>query len=209
MQPEGRIYLPSSGKVFHFENPEDPEVYELEDIALGLSRQNRYVGQTMRHLKTITVAEHSVLVAFLTDILTQHYPQNERSEIILQAFMHDAPEAYITDLPRPLKQVLPDYIAYEKRVWKGITQKFKIVEPLFNEVLRADRHACYLETQCFVHPNSRGFYDNCRDPELHDLHALPEFRSVVLPHSISPEHFVDGFAYIKEHGTVFSRGGKD
>lgn len=206
MNPTGRIYL-TSGKVFNYATPENPEMYDVHDIALGLSRQNRYAGHTI--LGPLTVAEHSLHVAMLTDILTYTYPQEERAEIIYQALMHDATEAYIGDVTRNLKLVLPQLRDYEKRVWKGICRRFKIVEPLFPEVKRVDRHAAYLETKKRVYTNPalqerETWYDGDRDVELAELLALPKFANALpsLYDRYSADNFLQGHEYLKQHGHI-------
>jgi hypothetical protein len=73
--------------------PLDPraEEVELEDIAHALSNQCRYSGHTRTFY---SVAEHSVRVMRLC---------GPDRIIMAAALMHDAAEAYLVDLPRPLK----------------------------------------------------------------------------------------------------------
>lgn len=69
-----------------------PEQICIEDIAHALARICRYTGHTDEHY---SVAQHSVLVA-------EHVPEDIR----LAALLHDAAEAYVQDVSRPLKQAL-------------------------------------------------------------------------------------------------------
>src|ERR1700734_2059257 len=77
-----------SGAWFDFAAPHSSR-FTIEDIAHGLANICRYSGQCNRFY---SVAEHSVLV----------------SEIAvgfeLEALMHDAAEAFLGDITRPLKQ---------------------------------------------------------------------------------------------------------
>lgn len=69
-----------------------PADIDIEDIATGLSRECRYGKQTQRFY---SVAEHSLIVSTL---VAQIEPRFE-----LEALLHDCDEAYLPDMPRPLK----------------------------------------------------------------------------------------------------------
>jgi hypothetical protein len=77
-------------------NPLDPDPGEIEigDIARALSNQCRF-GGNCRHY--FSVAQHSCLVA---DLVVEH---GGDAETELWALLHDASEAYLVDLPHPLK----------------------------------------------------------------------------------------------------------
>jgi len=106
--------------------PVDPRADEIciEDIAHALSMICRYCG----HVRTFySVAQHSVLVARSAS------PENK-----LWALMHDASEAYIVDVPRPLKPSLPGYREIESRVMAAVCERFGMspIEP--PEIKRID-----------------------------------------------------------------------
>jgi uncharacterized protein len=67
---------------------------DIEDIARSLSNQCRFGGHCRRFY---SVAQHSCLVADLV--------RDEGGDATagLSALLHDAPEAYLSDLPHPLK----------------------------------------------------------------------------------------------------------
>jgi 5'-deoxynucleotidase YfbR-like HD superfamily hydrolase len=52
--------------------------------------------------------------------------------------MHDAAEAFLGDITRPLKQMLPDYKRIEAEVERAIFSRFGIQYPLPREVKQAD-----------------------------------------------------------------------
>src|SRR6266403_91014 len=83
-----------TGIKFHPFNPHPVEIC-LEDIARGLSKICRFTGQIDPFY---SVAEHSVEVMHLV-------PQ----ELKLAALLHDASEAYLSDLSRPFKLGLTEY----------------------------------------------------------------------------------------------------
>lgn len=93
--------------------PLDPRAEEVHvyDIASSLSKQCRYNGHTRFFY---SVAEHSVLMA---DWL---YAQHGCPLLAYQALMHDAPEAYIGDMVRPLKRNMPAFVAAELPLWQAI-----------------------------------------------------------------------------------------
>ena len=88
----------------------EPRDVHIEDIAHSLSMQCRYNGHCLRFY---SVAEHSVLIARAA--LPQHK---------LYALLHDAAEAYLTDVPRPLKPWLVDYYAMEANADNAIMRRF-------------------------------------------------------------------------------------
>lgn len=98
-----------------------PEDIKLEDIARALSMQCRYAGHVARFY---SVAEHSVRVSRLV---------GERGGTLgeqLWGLLHDASEAYIVDIPRPLK-VQPEFAGYreaEKVMQRAICQAFGLPE---------------------------------------------------------------------------------
>jgi 5'-deoxynucleotidase YfbR-like HD superfamily hydrolase len=81
----------------------------LSDIATGLSNQCRYSGQLDEFY---SVAQHSV---FVMEQVWRNLPQDldetERRFLLLQAILHDASEAYLVDIPTPIKKT-PEMAAY-------------------------------------------------------------------------------------------------
>lgn len=115
----GRKYWPMS--------PRPHEVY-IEDIAHSLSLQCRYAGHC---IKFLSVAEHSVLIA-------RHLAAKHAPEVALAGLLHDAPEAYCVDIPRPLKPYLTNYRAIEQDKWLAIAARFGLSKELPREVHDAD-----------------------------------------------------------------------
>lgn len=115
-----------SGAHFDFANPRENDI-SIEDIALGLSREPRFVGQTNKRLAPYTVAQHSVMVSYIVD-----------EQFALEGLMHDAHEAFVRDLPLPFKMILPGYREIERRVDRVIRKKFNLPEFMSAEVKLAD-----------------------------------------------------------------------
>lgn len=115
-----------TGLAFHLLEPAQDEIC-IEDIAHALSQQCRYTGHTRRFL---SVAEHSYNVSLLV-------PESDQ----LWGLLHDASEAYIGDLSRPLKHSTPagaPYLEIEDRIMREICRKFDLPFKMPPSVKRAD-----------------------------------------------------------------------
>ena len=106
----------------------DPEMITLVDIAHSLSNLCRWNGHTMRFY---SVAEHSI---FVQNMVQSH-------EDKLAAMLHDASEAYIADITRPVKHRLKNYFDVEHELMIVISRKFGFQFPLSEAVREADDYA--------------------------------------------------------------------
>ncbi|GEO82251.1 HD domain-containing protein [Pararhodospirillum oryzae] len=91
-----------SGRRLNLIDPSPLDI-EIEDIALGLSRNTRWNGQTLGD-HGWSVAQHSLLVA---DIVATFRPRPE-PRVLLAALLHDASEYVTHDLITPLKAAVGD-----------------------------------------------------------------------------------------------------
>lgn len=112
-----------TGKAFHLDDP-SPDDVDKRDIAHALSMICRYGGHTS---KFYSVGEHCVLMSYMVQ------PENA-----LAALLHDATEAYVSDMVRPLKRMLPEYEKIEQRVWEAICTVYGLSTDLPAEVKEAD-----------------------------------------------------------------------
>lgn len=56
----------------------------------------------------------------------------------MQGLLHDASEAYICDLPRPIKSYITNYKELEEQLMQCIAEKFNLSYPFDKEVKRID-----------------------------------------------------------------------
>jgi hypothetical protein len=117
-----------TGRAFHFDDFSSADIC-IEDIAHSLSMECRYGGHTAWHY---SVAQHSVhvydaLLGETGDRMT-----------LRQGLLHDAPEAYAKDIPRPLKARLGEgYKHFDSRIWAAICAKYKLkfeLTPIIKEI---------------------------------------------------------------------------
>ncbi len=94
----------------------DPDNIDILDIAHALSMQCRFAGHCKRFY---SVAEHSVHVFRLLS------RQGHYSDLLKAALLHDASEAYLGDVTRPLKLQLAEYRDIEAQVQAAIYHKFQ------------------------------------------------------------------------------------
>lgn len=119
-----------TGKMINVLDP-DPALICIEDIAHALSNQCRFSGHTS---KFYSVAQHSVLCAKMVS-----------SQFKLAALLHDASEAYLVDLPTPIKIAIPQYTEIEGNMMRVIANKFGFDYPLSAIVKYADKAALEIE----------------------------------------------------------------
>lgn len=102
-----------SGRRFNPTKP-NPDAIVIQDIAHSLSMQCRFTGHCREFY---SVAQHSVLVSYICD-----------NKDALWGLMHDASEAYLIDVPRPLKRSgkFQAYIDFETEMMKAICERFRL-----------------------------------------------------------------------------------
>jgi uncharacterized protein len=124
-------------------NPFDPDPDQLEigDIARALANQCRFGG----HCRVFySVAQHSLIVSELVE------ERGGDVEDVFAALMHDASEAYLGDMPHPLKHRSPLGAAFkeaEGNLEQAIRDRFAIkadvpaIKPADRALLATERRA--------------------------------------------------------------------
>jgi 5'-deoxynucleotidase YfbR-like HD superfamily hydrolase len=125
-------------------NPFDPDPDQLDaaDIARALANLCRFGG----HCRAFySVAQHSVIVSRLVE------QRGGDAEDAFAALMHDATEAYLGDMPHPLKHRSPlgaAFKAAEADLELTIRARFRIKADV-PEIKRADRALLATERRAF------------------------------------------------------------
>jgi hypothetical protein len=125
-------------------NPFDPDPAQLDagDIARALANQCRFGGHSRVFY---SVAQHSVIVSELVE------QRGGDVEDVFAALMHDATEAYLGDMPHPLKHRSPLGAAFklaEDHLERAIRERFRIKADV-PEIKRADRALLATERRAF------------------------------------------------------------
>ena len=122
-----------TGKRFPLLHPE-PSLVCIEDIAHALANQGRWTGHT-KHF--YSVAEHSIQVSRLCDPVDA-----------LWGLLHDASEAYLSDLSRPVKhgtEIGPEYLKLERKLMEAICFHFDLIFDMPSSVKQADNQMLIVE----------------------------------------------------------------
>lgn len=131
----GDWFQTHSGIQFYPLDPR-PEDIHIDDIAHALARICRFGGHTKEFY---SVAQHSVLVSRIVS-----------QELAFVGLMHDATEAFIGDVVRPLKYQMPQYLQIEDRLWEVIAERYNIPKVLPPEVKQADNVALITERRDLI-----------------------------------------------------------
>lgn len=146
----------ASGRGVDLRDPQPADI-ALADIAHHLAQTNRYTGATSfgDFCRPISVAEHAVIVAHR--LKAQTYP----ARVILAGLHHDDAEAYLGDVSRPLKALLPAYSRIEEQFAEVIEEALDLPPITQNEKLAvklADDWALSMEAHWLMLSRGRGWF---------------------------------------------------
>lgn len=134
----GKFIQVYSGNLFWPLDPREEDI-RIEDISHALSNQCRFSGHTEKHY---SVAQHCVYVSLFVEL-----------EFALAGLLHDASEAYLVDVPRPIKPELPQYSEIEANIMKIIAKRFGFQYPLPQNVIDIDNAMLWIEKQQVMKPD--------------------------------------------------------
>jgi 5'-deoxynucleotidase YfbR-like HD superfamily hydrolase len=172
----------------------DPDSIDIHDIAWSLSRISRFSGHTTTET-AYNVAQHSVFVAKLM------IDDGLSGNVVLYGLLHDGAEAYIGDIPSPVKKI-PALKAVidpiEDSLLTAIYTKYvggDIISSTDHKLVKFyDKKAQFIEAHAFM--SSRGLSWPGRDEyniTLMDIQKFPQPVSSIDAY----KSFIDMFEYLK------------
>jgi 5'-deoxynucleotidase YfbR-like HD superfamily hydrolase len=153
-----------------------PEDIKLPDIAHALACVNRYNGHAP---EPYSVAQHSVLVSRRAYSLSAGMLEAERINVARWGLLHDAAEAYIGDMPKPLKSQ-PEMVEFrrcEEKIMRAVAERFGLVGEEPPDVKQADLDLLVSEAAQFfpevTRPAPWHVLGAVLDPVRFDVRPLP------------------------------------
>ena len=137
----------------------------INDIAHALSFMPRFGGHLNRFY---SVAQHSLLCVNLATTL-------EEKKTML---MHDASEAYLLDMPSPIKAKMEEYKQHEDKLMAKIFEVFGLEFPLNHAVKKVDREMLELEWDNLVVQDNPHF--KCWSPNKAKREFLKTFNKLFV-----------------------------
>lgn len=114
-----------SGKHFYPTEP-NMENFHIKDVAHALSLICRGNGHVKQFL---SVGQHCINCALEAEA------RGYSKRLVLACLLHDASEAYMSDVPRPFKKYLKDYAVFEDKLLSLVYQKY-----LGSDVTEEEQH---------------------------------------------------------------------
>lgn len=169
-----------------------PEAIHIEDIAQGLASRGRWSGWTARYY---SVAQHCLAVSAL--LVTR----GAQPEVALAGLLHDASEAYFSDIPTPHKRH-PAYarvLEADAHLQRAIYLRYDLSPEAGVAVDQADNDMLHAEAVLLMRSPSW-----CR-PEKYD--GMPDAVRRVMLAPLAPDHATKAYlgAYWKLQA---QRGGR-
>lgn len=155
-----------TGIQFHLDRP-TREMITLDDIAHHLSMICHWNGACR---KFFSVAQHSLLVSKIVP-----------PELAKWGLMHDAAEAYIGDVSRPLKYMISEenkdsaanYKNLEMHILRLVADEFGLEWPMPVELKTYDNQILELERSFLMHATTR-LSDSNGDGAVYDIRGVEE-----------------------------------
>lgn len=190
------------GRIINVVEPK-PDDFDLIDIATSLSRLCRFNGHTRL---AYSVAEHSVMVAQLMERLFEDTPN--QFEAFRWGLLHDAPEAYIGDIPRPVKRQFEGVKELEAGLMKAIAECYGLTWPCpwEFEVKLCDVRCLLWEADALMPSRGQSEFYSGHDVDFLDLSGLenPLLEYQETTERAAKELFIDAFQNGGVTGRLYS-----
>lgn len=192
---DGGYIITLQGHKLYVADPK-PDQIDIKDIAQGLAYQYHFGAFTD---PVITIAQHCLLVWWEV--------QNEGGNTMEQlvALLHDAPEAYLKDMLKPIKNLLQDYQALERKYESVIFSKFGLDTTEIKNIKWADKKILELEWQLFtINPKQYGWGVHEINQELQQygmkvMHPYDAYKDFLLAFDLLSSHIAFDKDEIKDN----------
>lgn len=151
-------YIQTYSVNFYPLDPREDDI-DIETVAHALSNLCRFGGHCNEFY---SVAQHCVLCSYVAP-----------NEFKLEALLHDASEAYLVDIPRPIKRMLPDYQSMEQGVEKIIASKFGLPFPMSPVIKEIDNRMLVTEANALLHTRCGAWWLADYYPKMYDMQIIP------------------------------------
>lgn len=162
-----------TGKFVDVEKP-DPATICVEDIAHALANTCRYGGHCQEFY---SVAEHAVFVSYR---LERKYG---RVALSMLGLHHDDAEAYLGDIPRPIKPLLGrKYEQLTARVDKSIGYALKLPYPTTDghtKIKDADNWSLFVEARYLLPSQGKHWWEGLQGARTWEIGDMPS--RIVVP----------------------------
>lgn len=160
----------------------DPALMDIRDIAHALSflcRANGHYGEFY------SVCQHSL------DCCVEAAARGENARIQLACLLHDASEAYLSDVTRPVKAMMPLYLEMEAPLQEAIWNEY-LLQPLTEEERRTvfEIDDCMLYHEFLAHT---GYAVAKEPPKMAGKHSF-----AFVPFAEAEQAFLDAFHRLKK-----------
>lgn len=135
----------SAGHYVDLANP-DPSTIEIKSIAAALSKICRFGGHCPQFY---SVAEHVVHATALA------CSEGYAGDALIAVLLHDAAEAYLGDMVKPLKVMMPEYVQAESRIEEAIELVFKVDFRYWQDVIKRFDRAMLKVEKVTMWPDDR------------------------------------------------------
>ena len=146
-----------SGRKVNLLDPQADQI-SINDIARGLANNSHFGGHVPEFF---SIAQHCLIVC---DFLEETYAAEPK--ILMHGLLHDASEAYLGDMLKPLKVHLPEFQEIENRFQQVIMVKYKLCDSHKSLIKLADICAQKMEYDAFYRGKEIAYYDPYRSYEL-------------------------------------------
>lgn len=138
---DAHIETMPNGRRFYFDRPD----FRIEEIAWHLSHLARFTGGIKFFW---TVLQHLLLASHIAELIGGDP---------LEALLHDGLEFAMNDINSPLKRMLPDYKAIEKRLYGPMATQFGIPHQMTDLCHEADGCALIIEADVLLPSRGKNF----------------------------------------------------